>query len=87
MQGIEYYKGKPILYSLGNFVFTDGNKDTMTATVTFGEDISVSLKPYMIKHFKTVAATDTNDVNRILNHLRDISFNVSIDNGFFVHPD
>ena len=31
LQGIEYYKGKPIMYSLGNFWFDDYNIDTLVA--------------------------------------------------------
>ena len=29
LQGLEFYKGKLIAYSLGNFIFTDSRKDTM----------------------------------------------------------
>ena len=86
LQGIEFYTGKPIIYSLGDFIFPTGNKDTMTASVTFGEEISVSLKPYMIRNLKTVPAEDDGDVGRILSHLRDISFDVSIGDDFSVRP-
>jgi len=34
LQGLEFYKGKLIAYSLGNFVFTDAKKDTMILSVT-----------------------------------------------------
>jgi len=37
LQGIEYYKGKPILYSLGNFVFGSSIPETMLAKLTIGE--------------------------------------------------
>ncbi|NMB06830.1 MAG: CapA family protein [Tissierellia bacterium] len=37
LQGLEIYKGKPIFYSLGNFVF--GGKDTLTRTTMIGQVI------------------------------------------------
>ena len=42
LQGIEYYKGKPILYSLGNFIFGSSIPSTMIAEVTVGEDGSTA---------------------------------------------
>ncbi len=35
LQGVEVYKGKPIFYSLGNFVF--GGRDTLTRTTMIGQ--------------------------------------------------
>lgn len=84
LQGIEYYKGKPIIYSLGNFIYMNGEKDTVIAEVSFGEDISVKLIPYIIESSKTFAADDPEDRERILKHMRDVSFNASIDNDFAV---
>ena len=39
LQGIEYYQGKPIFYSLGNFIFSNGAYESIVAelTVTEGE--------------------------------------------------
>ena len=38
LQGIEYYNGKPILYSLGNFWFDDYDIDTLVAELRFVGD-------------------------------------------------
>ena len=35
LQGIEYYKGKPIMYSLGNFWFDDYDIDTLVARASY----------------------------------------------------
>lgn len=35
LQGIEYYKGKPIFYSLGNFVFGSSIPKTMLCRLNF----------------------------------------------------
>lgn len=39
LQGIEYYQGKPIFYSLGNFIFSNGAYESIVVelTVTEGE--------------------------------------------------
>ncbi len=38
LQGIEYYKGKPIVYSLGNFIFGSSIPGTALLSVSLGED-------------------------------------------------
>ena len=38
LQGIEYYQGKPIFYSLGNFIFSNGTYETMMAELTLDEN-------------------------------------------------
>jgi len=77
LQGIEFYEGIPIIYSLGNFIWPDASKDTMTLDITFGDEIIVAVNPYTIKNLKTTIA-DGKDRERILEHLRDISFYVEI---------
>ena len=44
LQGIEYYQGKPIFYSLGNFIFANRTYETMMAELTLtdsGVDVRV----------------------------------------------
>ena len=38
LQGIEYYQGKPIVYSLGNFVFGSSIPRTMLLQASLGAD-------------------------------------------------
>ena len=38
LQGIEYYHGKPIFYSLGNFIFANRAYETMMAELTITDD-------------------------------------------------
>lgn len=38
LQGIEYYRGKPIFYSLGNFIFGQSNEQTAALRVTVDEE-------------------------------------------------
>ena len=46
LQGIEYYNGKPILYSLGNFIFGSSIPETMLVKAEIGEDGTAALKLY-----------------------------------------
>jgi poly-gamma-glutamate synthesis protein (capsule biosynthesis protein) len=56
VQGFEMYKGKPVFYSLGNFIFTTSNygicNKTVLATVRIGSQNnieSIHVVPGMIK--------------------------------------
>jgi poly-gamma-glutamate synthesis protein (capsule biosynthesis protein) len=53
IQGVEFYKGKLIAYSLGNFVFSPGNAaghDTMVLTVQLTQHriVAVTARPFLI---------------------------------------
>jgi poly-gamma-glutamate synthesis protein (capsule biosynthesis protein) len=53
IQGVEFYKGKLIAYSLGNFVFSPGNAaghDTMILTIQLTQHriVAVSARPFLI---------------------------------------
>lgn len=46
LQGIEYYEGKPVFYSLGNFIFSNGTYETMLAELTLdGTGTEIRLIP------------------------------------------
>lgn len=48
LQGIEYYQGCPIFYSLGNFIFNNGTYESMLVELTLeGEQTGVRLIPCM----------------------------------------
>lgn len=58
LQPIEYYNGKPILYSIGNFIFwhIDDDIDGLTAVFDFTVDrdgvVSLQLHPVYIKRYR-----------------------------------
>ena len=98
LQGIEYYKGKPILYSLGNFWFDDYDIDTLVAQLrikgrkaspddTSLENARIELKLY--PGTQTGVYTGLADTpewkSRILQDLENISINVTIDENGVVH--
>ena len=98
LQGIEYYEGKPILYSLGNFWFDGYDIDTMVAQLRIkgkraeGEaplkDAEVELKLYPgTQSGVYTGLADTEEwKSRILLDLEGISVNVRIDEEGVVHP-
>lgn len=97
LQGIEYYQGKPILYSLGNFWFDDYDIDTLVARLRIKgrkadadaslEDAKIELRLY--PGTQTGVYTGLADTpewkSRILQHLENISINVTIDEDGVVH--
>ena len=80
LQGIEFYYGKPIIYSLGNFLFGNYHSDTVVLNVTINEDntSSVNLIPCSSQNYKTVDVTG-DDARRLFDFMQSISFDVTID--------
>ena len=44
VQSFEYYNGKPIVYSLGNFIFNSRNPQTLLLLITIEHDGTITLK-------------------------------------------
>lgn len=83
LQGMEYYDGKPIIYSLGNFWFNSKTLDSMLVQLHFsgndeGGNLEVSVVPAIQKGAKTKIVTGS-EMQRIFKHLEDISINIEID--------
>ncbi len=84
LQGMEYYNGKPIIYSLGNYWFNHRTKDTMLLELHFwGNDnkqnMQIKVIPAMTHDCKTTIVSEASEKERIFSMLEDISINVSID--------
>lgn len=83
LQGIEYYKGKPIVYSLGNFWFNGQTIDTMLLNIHFYGDnneefIELEIVPAIQTNNKTVIVTEQSEKERIYSLLEGISINAKI---------
>lgn len=82
LQGIEYYRGRVIAYSLGNFVFTNSLKNTMILKVTFDKNRkvkNVKMIPCIIRNFKPEPVTDRQKAAEIIDEVREVSYDVGID--------
>lgn len=87
LQGIEFYKGKPIMYSLGNFLFSNYHSDTMVFNVSIQEDNSskVRILPCSSEMYKTTDITGAAARN-LFDFVESISFDISIDDMGNVTP-
>ncbi len=83
LQGMEYYDGKPIIYSLGNYWFNEKTLDTMLLMLHFsGNDsetqLTVQVIPAVQSGYRTTFASEWNEQRRIYDFLESISVNVEI---------
>lgn len=79
LQGIEYYKGKPIVYSLGNFVFGSSIPRTALLKVELSEDEPVlSLIPCTSSGGYTKKQTDEAKVAAFYQEISGLSFEVQV---------
>lgn len=83
LQGMEFYQGKPIVYSLGNYWFNDKTMDSMLVQLHFsGNDKEQNLELKMIPAIQTHATTnwvDEIERERIFDFMESISINIEID--------
>ena len=88
LQGMEYYDGKPIVYSLGNYWFNDKTLDSMLIELHFfGNDVEKYLEMRMIPAVQTGATVkwvEETEQQRIYEFMEGISVNIEIDEEGFV---
>lgn len=88
LQGIEYYNGKPICYSLGNFIFGSSIPKTalLRADVDFEQGTTaLSLVPGTSAAGYTRELTETEEILEFYRYFQGISFGVSVDENGVVH--
>ncbi|MDE6639096.1 MAG: CapA family protein [Acetatifactor sp.] len=83
LQGLEYYDGKPIVYSLGNYWFNSKTLDTMLVQLHFsgndeGSSLQVEIVPAVQSGCRTTYAAGEEERRRIFDFLESISVNVDI---------
>lgn len=85
LQGIEYYNNKPIVYSLGNFMFYNTIKQTAVLKVILDEDnqAKLSLLPSMATNGET-QLLDKTKYDDFYDFMKEISFDVDFIDGIVV---
>lgn len=83
LQGMEYYDGKPIIYSLGNYWFNNKTLDTMLLQLHFSGDdlqtqLTVQVVPAVQSGCRTTYVQEPEEQRRIYDFLESISVNVEI---------
>ena len=87
MQGLEYYKGKPIVYSLGNFVFGSSILKTALLKVEWdGEDALLRLVPGTSSGGYTRMLTDEGEKAGFYQYITSISYGVTVGEDGIVVP-
>lgn len=86
LQGFEFYKGKPIVYSMGNFVFTKNISSTMALkiVVTPDNETQIQVLPGKAENAYTRLVEGTQR-QEILDYLTSISINATVDTQGIVH--
>ncbi len=79
-QGIEYYKGVPIVYCLGNFIFNPNMTDTYALKAVWDVEGKTSLQviPIDTREYLTGELTGS-EAQDFYNYLEGISFGITID--------
>ena len=80
MQGVEFYNNIPIVYSMGNFLFSNYYSRTTVLTCKIKEDntCEISFLPCGSKSYYT-SETDDTGVKEFYDFLNRVSFNVTFD--------
>jgi poly-gamma-glutamate synthesis protein (capsule biosynthesis protein) len=81
LQGVEYYKDKPIIYSLGNFVFYNNIPQTSLLKVTLqeGDSVKIELLPAKAENGTTFIIEDPKEIEKFYKYITDISYGVTFD--------
>lgn len=83
LQGVEYYNGKPIVYSLGNFMFYNEIKQTALLKVTLKEEqVEISLLPCKASGGRTYL--QEREWTQFDSYMEDISYDVKYSNGLII---
>lgn len=80
LQGFEYYNGKPIIYSLGNFIFNSSIKSTAALKVTVNTENQTELQLIAgaADNYKTNRMDETQS-QKLFQYLEEISYDVNVD--------
>lgn len=79
LQGVEYYKGKPILYSLGNFIFGASTKESVILDLTYTQSgsLKVNLIPCKMQNYQMVRMTEQ-ESGELFSRLSSLSYQARI---------
>lgn len=83
LQGFEFYKGVPIVYSLGNYLFGNRTGETVLLQAIFEENGDLTLKLIPCKRVQGVL-TRISDPDTLFSHLTEISFGAAVSQGGIV---
>lgn len=77
LQGFEYYKDVPIIYSLGNYLFGNQTAPTLLLNADFDENGKLTIRLIPCQRINGVLAR-IQEPKELFEHLTDLSFGISI---------
>lgn len=77
LQGFEYYKGVPIIYSLGNYLFDNRSAQTLLLETTFSENAPVQVQLVPCQRVNGVL-TRLHAASELYQKLTELSFDVKV---------
>ena len=83
LQGFEFYKGKLIAYSLGNFVFTNLKNETLVLSVEYKQDGTQSARiiPCVINNYRPQMVQGDVEKQKFYKMIEQRSFGVNVEEG------
>ncbi len=86
LQSVEFYNGKAIVYSLGNFIFSRKTTDTaMIKLIIDGEgEIHLAMYPCKAVNGLTSMVTDAEEIKKFNQYIESISYDIKIDENQFL---
>ncbi len=85
LQGFEYYKGVPIVYSLGNYLFGNRTGDTLLLNAEFSRDASLKIQLIPCRRVDGVL-TRIQEPDQLYRHLTEISYGAAVTHGGVLIP-
>ena len=87
LQKIDYVNGVPVVYSLGNYIFTSKTQDTGMVIATLHKNGSVNLQFVPgIQQSCTVFEADGSEKKRIIDSMSNMSPGINIDDKGYISP-
>lgn len=87
IQGVEYYKDVPIVYSLGNYLFNQNNQPTAALKVHVNENGQLRLQmiPVATSNYQ-VYASEGDAATNMIDYIEELSYALSLDEEGYVCP-
>lgn len=85
LQGFEYYKDVPIIYSLGNYLFGNRTDETLLLNADFAADGKLTVRLIPCQRINGVL-TRIREPKELFEHLTELSFGVNISEGGILVP-
>ena len=81
LQGVEFYKDRPIVYSLGNFIFSRKTTETAMIKLVIDKNGELNLAMYPCEAVKglTSMVTDVKKIKEFNQYMESISYGIEID--------